>query len=533
MKTSVQLRLLTPLLAKDLVGAAYLGMLGRPVDEEGLRHYCRRLRRPRRKAVNALAEFLAAISRSPEHWQKQLNEHALELTRSAYRAMLGREPREGEVAPLTQPLEGEKDLAAAIATIVTCDEHWEKVLARRSEDIVKATFQALLGRHPEPEALHAYAGALQQTKCLSDLMRTVGESEEHWQRLFDARAEELVGALYRGLLRREPDSAGLRAYAAQLRATRNLTAVVASLGDSHERAMGARSTQWPHPSASYDQPTWVFLHVQKTAGTSLQNMLAETFGAAHLYREHGDTLYLHSPAELSSYAIFAGHFTHDSLSFIPRRELRVFTFVRESKERLLSLYNFWRAHDPDAPAFHSGMSLARQLGPAEFFQHPETLESYETWNHTTWCLMGARKWHQWRNLLAGKTAKERSHALTGLRLRIRKQLESFAFVGLHEDFTRSCALLFSILGRPCPRERDDHSVANLSTEHRYIRNISKPPLTPSVTEAMVSLSELDAILYEEACAMYTARHGEVPSNCSTASSAVPPQMATANFRHAL
>lgn len=512
MKTSVQLRLLAPLLAKDLVGAAYLGMLGRPADEEGLRHYCTGLRRPWRKEVNALVELLAAISHSPEHWQQQLDQHAPELTRSAYRAVLGREPREEEVAALTKSLEGEKDLAAVLSAIVTCEEHWEKLLARRSDDVVKAVFQALLGRDPEPEALHAYAERLQQTKCLSDLMRAVGESQEHWQRLFDARAEELVGALYRGLLGREPDTAGLRAYTAKLRATRNLPAVAASLANSQERSMSARSSQWPHPSASYDQATWVFLHVQKTAGTSLQNMLVETFGAELVYREHGDTLYLHSPAELSSYALFAGHFTHDSLRYIPRRKVNVFTFVRAPKERLLSLYNFWRAHETDAPAFHSGMRLAKQLGPGEFFRHAETLDSPETWNHTTWCLMGAEKWHEWHKLLADKGAQERSQALARLRPKIRKQLESFAFVGLQEYFTRSCALLFGILGRPCPPERGDHSVERLSTEHRYITNISKPPVTPGVAAAMDSLSELDEILYEEARAMHVARHGEEPSH---------------------
>jgi hypothetical protein len=512
MKMSVQLRLLAPLLAKDLVAAAYLGMLGRPADEEGLRHYCSGLRRPWRNEANALAEFLAAVSRSPEHWQRQLEEHATDLALGASRALLGREPRAEELAALEQRLGGAKDLAAVLGAIVTSEEHWNELLARRSDDVVKAVFQALLGRDPEPEALRAYAKHLQQTKCLSDLMREVGESQEHWQRLLDARAEELVGALYRGLLGREPDTRGLRAYAEKLRTTRNLPALVASLANSQERATSARAKQWAHPSASYDEDTWVFLHVQKTAGTSLQNMLVETFGEAQVYREHGDALYLHSPAELSSYALFAGHFTHDSLSFIPRRKVNVFTFVREPKERLLSLYNFWRAHEPDAPAFHAGMQLAKQVGPEEFFRHDETLKSEETWNHMTWCLMGGRRWHEWRELLAHKGAKERRRALAGLRSAIRKQLASFAFVGLQEDFARSCALLFGILGRPCPSERSDHSVERLSTEHRYIRNISKPPITSGVSEAMDSLSELDAILYEEARALHLERYGEVLFN---------------------
>ena len=107
-------------------------------------------------------------------------------------------------------------------------------------------------------------------------------------------------------------------------------------------------------------------------------MLVESFGGK-VYHKHSDVLHLHSPAELCTYSVFAGHFNHDSLAFIPRRKLSIFTLVREPKQRLLSLYNFWRAHDPNAPGFHERMRLANDLDLETFYRSDEVVHRCDTW----------------------------------------------------------------------------------------------------------------------------------------------------------
>jgi hypothetical protein len=229
----------------------------------------------------------------------------------------------------------------------------------------------------------------------------------------------------------------------------------------------------------------------------------DCFGDDQVYHEHSDMLHLHSPAELSTYGVFSGHFNYDSLAFIPRRKLSTFTLVREPKQRLLSLYNFWRAHDPGAPGFHERMKLANEMDIESFYQCDEIATRRDTWNHMTWCVMGSRQWKQWRLHLTNSGLEERAWLLERLRPVIRERLREFCFVGLQEDFSNSCRVLFDILGRPCPAVRSDHSVEKLSTVHAHIKRVAKPALTTRVDRVLSELVELDTILYEEAKVVYS------------------------------
>ncbi len=159
--------------------------------------------------------------------------------------------------------------------------------------------------------------------------------------------------------------------------------------------------RFPQPAPAcdaYEQDAWVFIHAQKTGGTSLQNMLADTFGDRNVYRENADTLYRRSPAELAQYTVFAGHFDFASVAYIPRRNRRLFTFLREPRQRLLSLYRFLRAHEPGSPAFKGRKEIANRLDAVEFFRSVMALCRSDLWNHLTWCVMGQRKWNAYRQL---------------------------------------------------------------------------------------------------------------------------------------
>jgi Domain of unknown function (DUF4214)/Sulfotransferase family len=618
MKSSWRFRLLVKLHSAELVRAAYIGLLGRPPDEAGLKMYRAELGRSPAEGGRNLAELLSALSRSPEHWKRSLEQRAEELVRTAFKAILRREPSEQEIKTSAAQLREDGELARLLNAVATSQEHWDQSLARKSrelvltlyrsifnrdpdsrsletyaaqlaaskdipsllsviaasqefwhkqlasraEEFVRAAYQTLLGREPDEGALRAYGAQLREHKSIAELLRAIthsqehwevlvrkrseelvrtvfsallnrdpeeaalkayvtqldsglrlgdllsaiGRSEEHWARLLDERAEQLVGAIFRGLLGRDPDNVGLAAYVTRLKASKDLANVVALIGKSQERSRKLKIEQdSPHPATSYEDRTWVFVHVQKTGGTSLQNMLAESFGADNLYQEHGDVLHLHSPAELSTYSAFAGHFNYDSLAFIPRRKLSIFTFVREPKQRLLSLYHFWRAHDPSAPGFHDRMRLANDLDIETFYRCDEIARRRDTWNHMTWCIMGERQWKRWRSLLANTAPPDRARVIESLRAPIRERLREFCFVGLQEDFAVSCRLLFRILARPCPEERVDHSVEKLAAIHPHIRKLDKPAISPLADQAMAELVELDTLVYEEASCLYAER----------------------------
>lgn len=491
----------------ELVQGLLSGLLGTAPAAGTLKTYSARL-----KATKNLADVAAAIAGSDAHWERllqrreQLAHNAGELVQTVYRALLRREPEAPALQAYSSQLRETKRLADLLHVIGRSQEHWETLLGDKAEELVRVAFAALLNREPEEAALKAYAAQLKESKRLGELFSAISRSQEHWQHLLVQRAEELVAAVYRGLLSREPDKVGLAGHVAVFKTTGNLTDVVAAIGKSQERERKLRTDQeLPHPALSYDHRTWVFLHVEKTAGTSLQNMLVDSFGARNVYREHADVLYLHCPAELSQYSVFAGHFNHDSLAFIPRRTLNIFTFVREPRERLISLYTFWRAHLPEAPGFHEMMRLANDLDIESFYRCDKLTSRCDTWNHMTWCIMGDRQWREWRLLLCDKTGDDRAELVRQLGRVIRKRVREFCFVGLQEDFARSYRLLFGILERPCPEERADHSVANLAAMHSHFRRLAKPEVTSATTQAIETLAELDTILYEEAKILYAER----------------------------
>jgi hypothetical protein len=87
----------------------------------------------------------------------------------------------------------------------------------------------------------------------------------------------------------------------------------------------------------------VFIHLGKTAGTSLRTALSEAFPGDTICPELFDGLSRYSPAELAGYRLFAGHFRYSTLRHIPGR-FDVITMLREPSARLLSFFYFIRSH---------------------------------------------------------------------------------------------------------------------------------------------------------------------------------------------
>src|SRR5258706_3804801 len=229
------------------------------------------------------------------------------------------------------------------------------MLEARAPDIVRAMYRGLLRREPEPEVLQASAAKLSETHDMASALAGLSRSDEMWKQQLAVRAPQLVESMYQSLLEREADSLGLSTYSSTITELNGVGKVLSTIVGSVEfikqqQRLGV-----------------VFLHIQKTAGTSIQTMMRDFLGK-EFYGEHADSLNNHTPRKLSAFSAFSGHFNHDSLSFIPCRRLVVFTFVREPKERLVSHYYFWRAHEPTAPAWGGGQKIANELLIEEFFE---------------------------------------------------------------------------------------------------------------------------------------------------------------------
>src|SRR5256884_663868 len=456
-------------LAPQLVQATYRGLLGREPEAQALASLAQNV-----AAGKDLAALLSDTIHSDEFRERSLAALAPRLVRAAYQGLLEREPEPEALASYVQSLAAKKDVSALLNEILRSQEFREKSLAALAPELVQATYQGLLERAPEPKALTSYSQSLAARRNLGALLSEIIHSQEFHEKGLTALAPELVRAAFQGVLEREPEPKALASYAQSLAAKKDLGALLRELIGSKEFAakQWARARhRWPHPRASYDSPAVIFLHVQKTAGTSMQNMLRAVYDPREVFSEHTDSLYLRSPAELAQYRVFDGHFNYDSVDYIRRRKVSVFTFVREPRKRLLSLYHFWRAHEPGHPSYHRDMAAANDMGLHDFFAEADNSGKPTLWNHMTWVIMGDRQWRAWRAELAAARNAASTGAVLSTRIcpAVRERLGGFLFVGIQEDFQRSAGVLFQILNRPTPDVQHDHSLEELIRVQRSFK----------------------------------------------------------------
>ncbi|MEM0908653.1 MAG: hypothetical protein AAGJ94_14895 [Pseudomonadota bacterium] len=122
----------------------------------------------------------------------------------------------------------------------------------------------------------------------------------------------------------------------------------------------------------------VFLHIPKCGGSSLSAMLASKFRKEEVLFRRDDILPTMGPAELRKYRYFTGHFSKYGIDAVPGPK-RVVTVLREPRERILSLYYFWRSHRGDVAKRLNlkGPLLARELSLVDFLKSksPEVVSS--------------------------------------------------------------------------------------------------------------------------------------------------------------
>lgn len=156
-----------------------------------------------------------------------------------------------------------------------------------------------------------------------------------WMRPRASRSSSIVEALYRGILQRVPSSAERRSLAYEVFRHGDIGAVADDMITSQEFTI----MRLPHLMAQASK-RWCgrqvfFLHIPKTAGTSMRLALTNSCGvpAVTIYRHIGeiDRKELHL---VPFWPLFIGH-AH--IDFFPESH-RGLTVVREPRSRFLSMY---------------------------------------------------------------------------------------------------------------------------------------------------------------------------------------------------
>ncbi|MEP1471052.1 MAG: sulfotransferase family 2 domain-containing protein [Halieaceae bacterium] len=185
----------------------------------------------------------------------------------------------------------------------------------------------------------------------------------------------------------------------------------------------------PAPQALTLSRRVVFLHIAKTAGTSIIHFFQQRLSAEKIC-SHGDFLTFPErgdlfQAQLRRYQFVSGHFGYADVEPL-LKESYSFTFLRDPVDRVLSLYKF---------CMHSDMQkqfavarAARDLGLEGFLSStlPEVSEMLD--NQQTWQL-SSRYWHKDRRAMSGLG----DHELLDMAI---SHLDDFDHVGLTDNFDK-------------------------------------------------------------------------------------------------
>jgi hypothetical protein len=210
--------------AQELVGLLFQGLLGRNPEPEALTHYADRLRQ-----AHDLAALLSEIADSREQWQKSLRRRAPEIAATAFRALLEREPEPEALASYSALLSRTHDLGLLLSEIAGSQEHWNKLVAQNSTFITQSAFEALLSRAPYAHELAEHDAQLKKSHSITQLLQSIVNDPEHWEKMIVAHAKSLVDSIYWGVLKRFPEPAEATTHVGGLKSLRSITSLLEAL----------------------------------------------------------------------------------------------------------------------------------------------------------------------------------------------------------------------------------------------------------------------------------------------------------------
>ena len=242
-------------------------------------------------------------------------------------------------------------------------------------------------------------------------------------------------------------------------------------------------------------PRVVFLHIMKTAGSSVRRWLEKVAGDAPIWRHElegrpGDA----AREDLARYRVVMGHFTMADARHVPGPR-RIFTVLRDPRERLISQFHYLHRHRAevlDRPGMFSAR-IARGCSLEQFLQHPHPEIQNDLRNVMTRTLAGDY-------FLSGRNRYRRpweldEQAITGPELLARALTNLFAldFYSFTDRLDQDWPRLMRILGvpdaGPLPRENTQELVSD-TLEKR-----APPKVTPAAEKLLHRLTDLDRSLY--------------------------------------
>jgi hypothetical protein len=262
-----------------------------------------------------------------------------------------------------------------------------------------------------------------------------------------------------------------------LDAYRRLFSELATVRDERDRILRSletlRTGKGPLPQGLRGRQL-CFLHIGKTAGTSVQHALFETMHGTAILHESLQNFDMVSAAEIAINDLVIGHFCYQHVAKL-RADRFLMTFLRDPVERVISNYHFLRSGSPISRYSQRAIRAAKVLTLSEFLRCDEPSVRMITENFQA-------------KALAFDIRPEHQGAIGDLHREATRNLSAFDFVGIVEYFTESIMALSDAIGREVP-------VKSLNvTEGRS----SASPVSPANLDLIRRLNAVDIALYTAA-----------------------------------
>ncbi|MEL6996310.1 MAG: sulfotransferase family 2 domain-containing protein [Pseudomonadota bacterium] len=227
----------------------------------------------------------------------------------------------------------------------------------------------------------------------------------------------------------------------------------------------------------------IFLHIQKTAGTSVQEIARAHYEEGSVC-SHGEFLSL-GQTGCSEHSFISGHF---GIAFAKPflRERYSFTFLRDPVERVVSLYSYLSKRDDDQSQL---ADFAKKLDLKSFVMRAKEPEfAPKLWNHQVWQL-----YHGWVSFDMGQNREGKyitqfiDQDETSLLEGARANLEQLDYVGFADSFDHDIREIFQDLGA----DNIDVPLANTSASHLL-------DMDSETRETIEEVTKLDRMLIEGA-----------------------------------